>query len=217
MNHITNYFSIIVLSLFIGTNTFAQDIIRTKVGKDISAKVLEVSDEEVSYKMFDNQEGPTFKISTEKLTKILFENGSEYAFVEEKTNHSLPADAPLRDLVASGNNVYVSMTDQSGTFDEKDEFIKGYIKDYTYWVIVDTVEEADFILSIDAYSKKTWRTAPADTYFMTASICRLDGTVLWTGDEEWGAANIYSGMNPVRDVSKKVLKSLAKDLKLPNK
>ena len=47
---------------------------------------------------------------------------------------------------------------------------------------------------------------------MTASICRPDETVVWTGEEEWGTANIYSGMNPVRDVSKKLLKSLVKAL-----
>ena len=194
------------------SSLFAQDLIVKKDGKTIEAKVSEISEEEIAYKMFSNLDGPMFKLSTDKLVKIIFENGEEYAFVEEKDTHHLSADAPLTELIAPGHHVFVKMTDQSGTFDEKDEFIRDYIKDYTRWVIVETVKEADFILSIDAYSKKTWRSAPADTYFMTASICRPDETVVWTGEEEWGTANIYSGMNPVRDVSKKLLKSLVKAL-----
>ncbi len=38
-----------------GSSAYAQDIIKTKAGKDIAAKVLEISDEEVSYKMYDNK------------------------------------------------------------------------------------------------------------------------------------------------------------------
>lgn len=196
------------------TSVLAQDLIVKKDGKTIEAKVSEISEDEIVYKMFSNLEGPMFKLSTDKLVKIIFENGEEYAFIEEKVTHNLATDAPLSELIAPGHNVFVKMTDRSGTFDEKDEFIKDYIKDYTAWVIVETVNEADFILSIDAYSKKTLRSAPADTYFMTASICRPDETVLWTGEEEWGVANIYSGMNPVRDVSKKVLKSMVKALNI---
>ena len=90
---------VIAMSLSMSSSAYAQDIIKTKAGKDIEAKVLEISDEEVTYKLFDNQEGPTIRISADKLNKIIFENGSEYAFVKEFFSHHLPADAPLIDLV----------------------------------------------------------------------------------------------------------------------
>lgn len=210
-------FGLLLVLAMISIPMYSQDIVYKKDGKTIEAKVSEITDEEISYKMFSNPDGPVFKLATDKIVKIVFENGEEYAFVEEKANHGLSSDASLEELIAPKNNVYIKFDDQSGTFDEKDEFIRDYIKDYTYWAVVETLNEADFVLFITAYSKKTWRTAPADTYFMTASICRPDETVLWTGDEEWGSANIYAGMNPVRDVSKKVIKSLAKELNLPKK
>ena len=39
---------VVALALSMSSSAYAQDIIRTKAGKDIAAKVLEISDEEVS-------------------------------------------------------------------------------------------------------------------------------------------------------------------------
>ena len=46
---------VVAMSLAMSSSASAQDIIMTKAGKDIAAKVLEISDEEVTYKMFENQ------------------------------------------------------------------------------------------------------------------------------------------------------------------
>jgi hypothetical protein len=140
---------VVAMALSMSSSAFAQDIIRTKAGKDIAAKVLEISDEEVSYKLYDNQDGPTIRISTEKLYKIFFENGSEYAFVEEIFSHNLPADAPLQDLVADGNNVYIMMDDPTNSFSEKDKYIREYLREYTPWNVVDNLDDADFILYVE--------------------------------------------------------------------
>jgi outer membrane protein assembly factor BamB len=48
--------------------TFAQDIITKRDGVDIEAEVLETTDENIKYKKFDFQDGPTY---TEKTSEIL--------------------------------------------------------------------------------------------------------------------------------------------------
>lgn len=200
---------IIILSLFMTIPSFAQDIIKTKAGKDISAKVMEISEKEVSYKMFDNQDGPVVKISTDKLFKIIFENGSEYAFVEEKPSHNLPANAPLKDLVADGNNVYIIMDDPTKSFDEKDALIREYLKEYTKWNIVESPDDADFILYVEVHKTESF----SRVHSATPSIRRPNGTVVWKGKTQRAAPVIQNGFMAVRGVSKDIVKeALMEDL-----
>ena len=62
----------------------AQDVITKKDGTDISAKVLEISDSAIKYKKFDNQEGPTYVISTSDILLIRYENGEKDIFNKEE-------------------------------------------------------------------------------------------------------------------------------------
>ena len=60
--------------------SYAQDIIHTFDGKSIEAKILEISDDTILYKTFDNQEGPDYRMSVNKVARIVFENGTEKVF-----------------------------------------------------------------------------------------------------------------------------------------
>jgi hypothetical protein len=193
---------VVAMALSMSSSAFAQDIIRTKAGKDIAAKVLEISDEEVSYKLYDNQDGPTIRISTEKLYKIFFENGSEYAFVEEIFSHNLPADAPLQDLVADGNNVYIMMDDPTNSFSEKDKYIREYLREYTPWNVVDNLDDADFILYVEVHMTERF----SHVHSATPSIRRPDGTVVWKGRKQRAAPVIQNGFVAVRGVSKEIVR-----------
>ena len=200
---------VVAMALSMSSSAYAQDIIRTKAGKDIAAKVLEISDEEVSYKLYDNQDGPTIRISTEKLYKIFFENGSEYAFVEEIFSHNLPADAPLQDLVADGNNVYIMMDDPTNSFSEKDKYIRDYLREYTPWNVVDSIDDADFILYVEVHKTESF----SRVHSATPSIRRPDGTVVWKGLKQRAAPVIQNGFVAVRGVSKDIVReALMEDL-----
>ena len=48
----------------------AQDIITTKEGKDIKAKVLEINSAEIKYLDFENQEGPTSSVTKMERTRF---------------------------------------------------------------------------------------------------------------------------------------------------
>ena len=65
----------------------AQDIIVTKEGKDIQAKVLEITETEIKYLDFENQEGPTYVMNKTNVVLIRYENGKNEVF----SNDSSPA------------------------------------------------------------------------------------------------------------------------------
>jgi len=74
--------------LAISSVGFAQDIIVTKDAKKINAKVLRMNPDNVKYKDFDDQEGPTQTILKSDIVSILYENGEVEAFVSEATSSS---------------------------------------------------------------------------------------------------------------------------------
>ena len=59
----------------------AQDIIIKKNSERIDAKILEVSDSEVSYKKTDYIDGPTFIVKTSEISSIIYSNGEVQAFI----------------------------------------------------------------------------------------------------------------------------------------
>lgn len=68
---------------------FAQDIIVKKDGGTIQAKVIEVGKYELKYKKFDNQDGPTYTISTQELQSVNYENGTKDSFVSPNYNPNI--------------------------------------------------------------------------------------------------------------------------------
>ncbi len=66
--------------MFLCGNAFAQDIIHTMDGRSIEAKVLEINDEDILYKTFDNLDGPDYRIPVSRVLRIVFQNGTEQSF-----------------------------------------------------------------------------------------------------------------------------------------
>ena len=62
------------------TESFAQDIIHTTDRRTIEAKVLEITDDDILYKTYDNLEGPDYRMSIDRVERIVFENGTEKTF-----------------------------------------------------------------------------------------------------------------------------------------
>lgn len=82
-------FLLFLAALVIAGVSYAQDVIVQKDGTTIQAKVLKVNQSEVEYKMFNNQNGPTYKISTTGLQSINYENGSKDSFVTPNYNPNI--------------------------------------------------------------------------------------------------------------------------------
>src|SRR5271166_2317949 len=61
-------------------SAYAQDKIYKKDGNEIDAKVKSVGEKTVTYKRFDNQDGPEYSILKKDITKIVYQNGSTDVF-----------------------------------------------------------------------------------------------------------------------------------------
>lgn len=71
---------ITIVMMALCARSYAQDIIHTLNGAPIEAKVLEISDDYIRYKTFDNLDGPDYRIATVKVARIVFQNGTEKIF-----------------------------------------------------------------------------------------------------------------------------------------
>jgi hypothetical protein len=74
----TLLFLVAVIGLLFTTQ--AQDIILKKDGSEIRAKVIEITDQQVKYKEFDFQDGPTRNINNVEVFMITYENGQKEVF-----------------------------------------------------------------------------------------------------------------------------------------
>ncbi len=77
---------VFVVSLFGILPLFAQDLITTKKGEDIQAKILEVSTKEVKYKKYNNPDGPTFVLNKSDIVMVRYENGEKDIFGTEASS-----------------------------------------------------------------------------------------------------------------------------------
>ena len=60
--------------------SYAQDLITTNDGTDITAKILEITPTEVKYKKYDNLNGPTYTMNKSEILIVRFENGENEVF-----------------------------------------------------------------------------------------------------------------------------------------
>ena len=76
---------LLLLSLSLGV-AMAQDVIVKKDGSTILSKVLEISETEIKYKKWSNQDGPMYTISRNEVNSINYQNGEvELIFVESQS------------------------------------------------------------------------------------------------------------------------------------
>jgi hypothetical protein len=71
---------LIILICFVPFVSFAQDVITTKKGEDINAKILEVSLSSIKYKKFDNLNGPIYNILITDILLVRYQNGTKDLF-----------------------------------------------------------------------------------------------------------------------------------------
>ena len=71
----TKHVICIIAILFSAVNGFSQDVIVTKTGEQIRAKIIEVTEDNISYKKYHDQEGATFILKKDNIKIISWENG----------------------------------------------------------------------------------------------------------------------------------------------
>jgi len=76
-----NTLVILIFSIFFGSMS-AQDIIVLKDGTKIRSKVIEVFQDDIKYKKYENKQGPDYHVDIDIVKKIVYENG----YVEDFLN-----------------------------------------------------------------------------------------------------------------------------------
>ena len=78
--------TLLILLSLIGLNSVAQDKIYLKNGEKIEAKIIKVTEVTIEYKKFNNQNGPIFEISVDKIQLIVYENGESQILQNSKSD-----------------------------------------------------------------------------------------------------------------------------------
>lgn len=123
----------------------AQDTIYTISKDSILAKIIEVNDTDVKYKKWNNIEGALYSTSKKNIHKIVYQNG----MVENYTNYFKLQEMP--DLI-KGSRIFLEFipTENEENVNGADakEILKEYIEDETSCIVVNSVDEADFLMNL---------------------------------------------------------------------
>jgi hypothetical protein len=93
--------ALLLAIVFNSTLSFSQDIITTKAGEDILAKISEVGHTEIKYRKFDNPDGPMFTLLRSDVLMIRYENGTKDVFNDEPKPATV-SPAPNANLYLQG-------------------------------------------------------------------------------------------------------------------
>lgn len=110
-----------VFLLLISSACYAQDVITLSDGRNIQAKIIEITADVVKYKRFDNQDGPLFSVALNTITKVKYANGSEEFF---STNSSGDDGGQAKGSGGDANLPPIF----KGTFDVNDSATERYIE-----------------------------------------------------------------------------------------
>ncbi len=89
MKKVNERFLVLLLTIISMNLLQAQDIITKRTGEDIKAKILEVGINEIKYKNFDNQNGPTYSLLKNDILIIRYENGTKDLFNQNNTKNNV--------------------------------------------------------------------------------------------------------------------------------
>ena len=88
----------VLATLIVATTAFAQDKIIKKNGDIIEAKVLVINTDIITFKKFDNLNGPEYSIPKADVMKIKYSNGTEDVFEENDDKIGIKSAGETRNL-----------------------------------------------------------------------------------------------------------------------
>jgi len=83
---------LLILPLFLALTVSAQDKIYRQNGKVVEAKIIEIGSSEIKYREFSNPDGPIYVLETDRIKKIVYENGREERFADNLRDPERYAD-----------------------------------------------------------------------------------------------------------------------------
>jgi hypothetical protein len=182
----------VLFTTFTATTIYAQDIIVTKKGTKIEAKISEIGLETVKYKEFSYQDGPDYVMKKSEIASILYSNGEVLVFEEylpiqqpkavtEPNQASQPRNQPSQPIYQpvdnKDNEAEISLDSYNGYpiyRDGHDYYIKGTTKQ------MDRGEYSDFLARNCPSAYNTYKTGRKTLGAGIAFGC-IGGAMIITG------------------------------------
>jgi len=138
--------------IFLSLNTTAQDTIYLKSKEPvIIVKIIEVNPSNLKYKKYSNIDGPTYTIEKDKIEKVIYKNGEVERYTSLPINNKRIERQISLDLMP-GSKIFLtySLTEGEDNVNENDatQMLKSYIEGKTRCVIVNSIDEADFMIEL---------------------------------------------------------------------
>jgi uncharacterized membrane protein len=103
------------ITILFSANTFCQDLITTQAGEEIQAKVLSINEKDISYKKFDNLDGPYYTILKKDIFVIVYKNGKKESFAVFKENTSVKSNDVKQENVSQQTIQPISINQSSNS------------------------------------------------------------------------------------------------------
>lgn len=100
---------LLIVTFFAGLciSAAAQDIISTKDGRRIEAKIIQVDDSNISYKRYSNPNGPTFTIPISQIESVKYQNGESDVYSGRTATYTKKKYKELKSLYNTRDYVKV--------------------------------------------------------------------------------------------------------------
>lgn len=185
-------FFLLAAVAFLTIAAMAQDVIVTRDGKRVDAKITEVSSTEIRYKEWSNQDGPTFVLRNDEINTIIYQNGTVKTFdhstaAPAQNNTVTYTPAPAASTTPAGfitkNDDYYTLGTRRMSEDEYFDYIRANCQDA--W---------EYYQSGCKLWSAGWKLFGCGLGFITvgAVLCGVGNTLYWyQGDINYDA---YLGM-----------------------
>lgn len=167
---------IVMCLLMLGLGSNAQDLLITRNGDEIEAKILEITPDSVKYKRHSNIDGPLYTIHNNEVKEILFDNGEKEVF-----------SIVVRDG-DSRKAVFIKTTEDSKV-DPTENLWQGEIERHSGLRMVNKLEEADLIFEFRL------RRAMGEAR-VSVVVYDSDNNELWKSKRYRGTTNAFNRMSP---------------------
>jgi hypothetical protein len=196
--------SVLLLSVLFVSLGYSQDVIVTTKSDSIKSKIIEVTNNEIKYKKFDNIDGPVYSVLKSDVYMVKYQNGTSDIFNDDVLIFDEELQTISRKypevLIKKGNNVFIEIPDEASRAGEK--YFIDALQEWGYWNIVDDPKKAHFIIVFNIDKKGMFNLdKKAQVTFKTRENVEFKKSGIYKAK-----TSAFSGYNSFYAVSKKIVK-----------
>ena len=170
---------LLILSVLCSLSAMAQDVIVKRNGEELQCKILEVSKNEVKYKRWTNQDGPSFAEKKSDIFMIKYENGEKEVVAYESPALETPAVVPSLSTTKSNDFTLADQNTSSNVYLKYTSHLNRQSGIYK-WGHLQSYEQAQSLLTNDWLDYNSARKQER-----TGKVLAITGGTLFLGGLWW--------------------------------